>query len=70
MPDVQHQTPDEILAAEIAEALVSNDLVATTKQDELSERIATGKMSEEDWQVLIESAVPEAGQGTADEKTD
>jgi len=70
MPDDQHKTPDEILATEIAEALVSNDLVATTKQDELSERIATGNISEEDWQVLIESVVLEADQGTVDEKTD
>lgn len=49
---------DEILAAEITTALVQAGLVDPAKERQLSESIARGTLTSEDWRVYIESGMP------------
>ncbi len=51
------QTPDSILTEEVIENLRKEKLLPDKQLDTLREKISSGKMKAEDWQVMIELAV-------------
>ena len=51
------QTPDSILTEEGIENLRKEKLLPDKQLDTLREKISSGKMKAEDWQVMIELAV-------------
>jgi len=51
-------SPDEMLAAEIAKALVQAGLVDPSKEPKLRESIVRGTLTREDWRIYIESGMP------------
>lgn len=61
---------DDKLADSITKALTREKLVASKKRDELWKKIKVGQMTEEDWQVMIESALPVANEGGNGGETD
>lgn len=61
---------DDQLSDIIAKALTKEQLIASKKQDELRNKIRAGQMTEEDWQLMIESALPAVKEGEDSGKTD
>lgn len=56
--NARRPSTDEILAAKITTALVQAGLVDPAKEQQLSESIARGALTSEDWRVYIESGMP------------
>lgn len=52
------QSPNEQLADAIAQALGREGLIPRARLDEVRQQLASGRVREVDWRVLIEMAVP------------
>lgn len=52
-------TPDEVLAAEIVNALIDANLMDKAKAGETRRRIAAGSMDQDDWRALVELKRPD-----------
>jgi hypothetical protein len=61
MPQSPSTTPPEQLAAEIVTELIDKGLLDKSKQKQLQQKIATGKLKSEDWSLLIELGQKQAG---------
>lgn len=51
------KTPDQELAAIIAEALQLNGLIPPDKKGEIEQRLSAGSISQDDWRHLVESVL-------------
>jgi hypothetical protein len=59
MPDAaQANTPTGELASRITEALCTANLIPPTKRDELLAKLNSGRITAQDWRVLIELGLP------------
>jgi hypothetical protein len=60
------KTPNERLAALIAEALRKERLVPANRIEDVRRKLASGSARDSDWRVWVESALrPEDGEGSA-----
>jgi hypothetical protein len=59
-------SPDEELAALIANRLVENGLISPERYDEVAEQIAAGKATVEDWRFWIEMGPAGQTEGAID----
>ena len=58
--------PDEELASLIADRLIEQRLIDPSRRDDVSNRIATGSATAEDWQLWIELSRIGRGKGVDD----
>lgn len=57
--------PTDVLATQIADALCAAALIPTAKKDELLAKLKSGRITAQDWRVLIELGMPrEQGEQT------
>lgn len=59
-------TPNQELAALTAKALAEAGLVLPEREADLQQQLAAGTMKEQDWRVLIETALPKPDGEDAD----
>ncbi len=60
-------SPEDQLAADIADALSASGLIASEKQAQISKQIASGKLTRDDWSLLIELAQKPNDEGNTDD---
>lgn len=61
MPEAQPPTPSELVATAIAEQLSARNLIPPEKATSLKASILAGKLSAQDWKLLLEMALPKEG---------
>lgn len=63
---VPPQSPNDVLASEVTEALVAAGLIKDTHKGSLLAKLKTGGVKQEDWNLWIDMAtVPQAATGGA-----
>lgn len=53
--------PDEILGLAIADRLIAANLVEPARRENLAKNLATGRMTAEDWRLLLEGSFQQYG---------
>jgi hypothetical protein len=61
MPEVNAPSPSELVATAIAEKLSAKNLIPPEKATSLKSNILAGKMSAQEWKLLLEMALPKEG---------
>lgn len=61
MPEAQPPTPSELVATAIAEKLSAKSLIPLQKAASVKSNILAGKMSSQEWKLMLEMALLEEG---------
>lgn len=64
--DKENQTPTQQLAEEITAALVDAGLIEAARKDNLIKEIAAGRITSDDWALLVDRAAEASGKGSTD----
>lgn len=51
------ETPSEVLAERVVQAFVNRNLVLEDDANKMKVNLATGKLKDQDWRLLIEKAI-------------